>query len=101
MPIPPIACTLTPGQINRDQLIPGLLKRAESTEALPNGYRLTFAPDTDTLRAIAETLDRERQCCRFLRFQLTIEPEGGAMVLDLTGPDGTREFLSDLTAIPR
>jgi hypothetical protein len=102
MPNPPIACTLTPGQINgcRDHLIPGLFTRALGHEGVDNGYRLTFAPATDTLRAIAETIDRERQCCQFLRFQLTIEPAGGAIVLDLTGPEGTREFLDDLVRNP-
>src|SRR5918994_7072241 len=95
---PPIACTLTPGQINgcRDHLIPGLLTRALRTEVLPNGYRLMFAPSTDTLHAIADTLDRERQCCQFLRFELTIEPAGAGMVLNVTGPAGTREFLEEL-----
>ena len=99
MPNPPIVCSLTPGQINgcRDHLIPGLFKRAQSNEALSDGYRLTFAPATETLQAIAVTLDRERQCCQFLRFQLTIEPASGAFVLDFTGPDGTRQFLADLT----
>ena len=61
----------------------------------------TAMPDWPTehgpLRRIADTLDRERQCCQFLRFQLTIEPAGGAIVLDLTGPEGTRDFLKDLT----
>lgn len=100
MPNPPIACTLTPGQINacRDHLLPGLSKRAQSIEFLPDGYRLTFAAATDTLQAIAATIDRERQCCQFLRFQLTIEPTGGAIALDVTGPDGTRDFLDDLIA---
>ena len=99
MSILPIACTLTPGQINacRDHLIPGLFKRSQSTTVLPDGYRLTFAPASDTLCGIVDTLDRERQCCQFLRFQLTIEPAGGAIVLDLTGPEGTLDFLSDLT----
>jgi len=98
MPNPPSACTLTPGQINgcRDHLIPGLFRRAQSNEVLPDGYRLTFEPATETLHAIADTLDRERQCCQFLRFQFTIEPAGGAIVLDLTGPKGTVEFLNDL-----
>ena len=98
---PPIACTLTPGQINacRDHLLPGLFKRAESNDVLPDGYQLTFAAATDTLQAIAETIDRERQCCQFLRFQLTIEPAGGAVVLNVTGPEGGREFLRDLLTL--
>ncbi len=101
MTTPPIACTLTPGQINgcRDHLIPGLFARAHATEALPNGYRLTFEPADGTVHRLANTIERERQCCAFLRFQVTVEPAGGPIVLELTGPAGTREFLDDL-AVP-
>jgi len=31
-----------------------------------------------------------------LRFDFTIEPDGGLMWLELAGPPGTREFLSAL-----
>jgi hypothetical protein len=48
------------------------------------------------LDLIARAIDAERQCCRFLTFHLTVEPDLGAFVLDLTGPSGTRDFLSDL-----
>ena len=43
---------------------------------------------------IARTVDMERQCCRFLRFTVTVEPNDGPIALDLTGPAGTREFLA-------
>jgi hypothetical protein len=39
---------------------PGLSKRADNPELLPNGVRLVFAPSTEMLSAIAETIDRER-----------------------------------------
>jgi hypothetical protein len=39
-------------------------------------------------------INAERQCCRFLRFQLTVEPDEGPLILDLTGPPGTRDFLA-------
>jgi hypothetical protein len=98
---PPIACALTPDQLNasRDHLLPGLATRAQSSEVLPDGYRLRFGATSDTLQAIANTIDRERQCCQFLRFQLTIEPGSDSIVLDVTGPDGTREFLRDLLTL--
>ena len=101
MSTPPIACTLTPGQLNgcRDHLLPGLVTRAQRSETISDGYRLTFEATSDTLQAIASTIERERQCCQFLRFQLTIEPAGGPIILDLTGPDGTREFVRDLLAL--
>ena len=98
---PPIACTLTPGQLSacRDHLLPGLVARAQRNDLVSDGYRLTFDATSDALQAIASTIERERHCCQFLRFQLTIEPAGGPIVLDITGPDGTREFVRDLLAL--
>ena len=45
---------------------------------------------------MARAIDAERQCCRFLRFQLVVEQDGAPMTLDVTGPAGTKEFLSYL-----
>jgi hypothetical protein len=39
-------------------------------------------------------VDAERQCCRFLQFTVTVEPDDGPVTLDLAGPPGTREFLA-------
>ena len=61
---------------------------------MPEGYRLRFAAMDDILPAIARTVDAERQCCRFLRFHVTVEPDGGPIWLDMTGPVGTGEFLA-------
>ena len=98
MPDLPIACTLTPEAIHtrRAGLLPGLLERAEAREPLPDGYRARFAATGDILTSIAQTIDAERQCCRFLRFVIAVEPDAGAITLDITGPDGTREFLDAL-----
>ena len=50
---------------------------------------------------IAQAIDAERQCCRFVRFTLTVEPDEGPITLDLTGPPGSREFLSALSIMIR
>ena len=94
----PIACTLSPETIKKRRagLLPGLLDRAESQEALPTGCRVRFAATGDILHAIAETVDAERQCCQFLTFTVTVAQEGGPITLDITGPTGTREFLDGL-----
>jgi hypothetical protein len=96
----PIACTLTPSTvaIRRAALLPGLWKRAQERHDTPDGYRLRFDSASDTLQAITTTMDAERQCCRFLQFQLTIEPDGGPIWLTLSGPPGTRDFLAALVA---
>ena len=48
------------------------------------------------LSFIAQAVDAERQCSRFLRFQVTVEPDGGPVRLDLSGPPGAREFLAQM-----
>ncbi len=92
----PIACTLPPDSLNarRDVLLPGLIERAEAVTLVDEGIRLQFPPSTEVLQAIASAIDGERQCCRFLRFEVTVEPDGGPIVLEVTGPQGTRDFLS-------
>jgi hypothetical protein len=98
MPDPPIACSLDSAALarRRSGLLNDLVAQSASHEALPDGYRFTFSASPDTLALIANTIDAERQCCRFLTFQLTVPADLGAFVLDLTGPPGTRDFLRDV-----
>lgn len=94
----PIICTLTPDEraTRREALLPGLVTRADGVERLPDGYRLRFAAAPALLADIAGVIDAERQCCRFLRFELRVEPDLGPTWLTLTGPSGTTEMLGSL-----
>ena len=98
MPELPIACTLQPSELAArvQGLLPGVARLANSRVPVENGYRFEFPASSDCLKAIVAMIEAERLCCRFMRFQLTIEPDGGAVGLDVTGPAGTREFLADL-----
>jgi hypothetical protein len=94
----PIACTLTPEalQTRREGLLTDLVRRALRREDLTDGLRLEFATSGDTLALIARVVEAERHCCRFLRFGITVEPDGGPVFLELTGPAGTRDFVNAL-----
>lgn len=96
----PIACTLQPGELTAraSELLPGIARLANSRIPIDGGYRFEFSPSTDCLSAIAAVIDAERRCCRFLRFQLTVESDSGPVCLEVTGPPGTQEFLSGLAA---
>ena len=96
----PIVCTLTPDELQarRTALLPGLLARAVAIDALPDGVRIQFAAAGDTLRTIADVIEAERLCCRFLRFDLTVSPDGGPITLTISGPAGTAEFLAQLSS---
>jgi hypothetical protein len=60
------------------------------------GYRYRFDTTPDGLSALAAVVDRERQCCRFLHFSITLEPNLGPIWVDVSGPEGTKAFLADL-----
>lgn len=97
----PVVCTLTPDALRarRSGLLSDLLRRADAREDLPEGLRLRFAPTAETLATIASAVEAERHCCRFLRFEITVEPDGGPVLLELTGPAGTREFIGALLEV--
>ena len=94
----PIACELTPAELEarRQGLLPGLLAQAAERVPVSNGFRWRFAPSTEVLMAAVKTIDAERQCCRFLKFALTVEPDAGDAWLEVTGPEGTKEFITTL-----
>ena len=94
----PIACTLSPDALKtrRDGLIAEVFQRATHHELTEHGLRVRFAPAADVVSTLARVVDGERQCCRFLRFVITIEPDGGPVSLEVSGPSGTREFIAGL-----
>ena len=94
----PVVCTLTPEvlEARRLGLLSELANRSEGYERLTDGIRLRFASTSETLTTLARAVEAERHCCRFLRFSITVEPDGGPVFLELTGPQGTREFLAGL-----
>jgi hypothetical protein len=94
----PIVCELGPEALRarREDVLARLAERATKREETASGYVFTFDGSSDTLKLLTAAIDVERQCCRWLRFALTVEPGGGPITLTLSGPDGSREFLSAL-----
>ena len=92
----PVACTLIPAALEarRQNLLHVLASRAIECGGIPHGFRLRFLPAAEVLGDIVNAIEAERQCCRFLQFRLTVEPADGPISLELTGPEGTREFLT-------
>ncbi len=98
----PVACTLSPEALKarRDNLLAALLQRSAERTERPDGLRLRFIADAQILVDLARTVEAERLCCRFLSFTITVNPDGGPITLDLTGPAGTREFLAAMFDTP-
>jgi hypothetical protein len=53
-----------------------------------------YAFPAERLGDVARFVRNERRCCPFLSFDLTLPAGRDTLVLALTGPDGTRDFLN-------
>jgi hypothetical protein len=95
----PVVCTLTPAEREayNEKGLPRLLRAAPERSELSTGYRFRFEHEPGLLVRIAEAIQRERECCRFFRFQLSLEPDLGSITLDVSGHAEAKAFLGDLT----
>jgi hypothetical protein len=98
----PVACALsTPELREREQTVLAKIRaRVEEVQDLDSGYALRFAPESALLADLATLIDLERQCCPFLRFELQVLPASGPIWLQLTGSEGTRDFLRTVLDLP-
>lgn len=94
----PISCSLTNGELQqrRANYLDKVAAHLTGSEELENGFSFRFSLGPGFLQDLAEVIDLERQCCPFLTFR-TILPAGDpSVVLELTGPDGTKEMVREL-----
>lgn len=91
----PVACSLLPAELQERRLSVLAKVRAVvcGVTELDNGFIYRFPSDRELIPEIANLIQLEHQCCPFLTFRLTVEPGNGAVLLELTGPAGTKEFL--------
>jgi hypothetical protein len=91
----PVACTLDGRSLaaRQSDLRISILAEAVTAERLADGYRWQFRSQDALFARLGAVIDAERQCCRFLRFQLRADSDEGLVTLDVTGPAGTAEFL--------
>jgi hypothetical protein len=94
----PVACGLKPTELaaRRGGLLPGLAARASASAPIDGGRAWRFDFASGLLAEIASVVEAEHRCCPFLRFALTVTPGDGLVTLEVTGPEGTKEFLESL-----
>jgi hypothetical protein len=93
-----VACCLSDAELRKR--VATLLARFESaviaTEEIPNGYVFRVPGDKKWMGVIWETIAAERECCPFLTFELTAQPNMGPVSVRVTGPAGTKDFLKTI-----
>lgn len=97
-----VACTLMPAELQerRRGMLSKVLSAVTSITELENGFIYRFASQGDLISDLGKLIHLEHQCCPFLTFRLTVESAEGAVSLEMTGPAGTKEFLSEVFATP-
>jgi len=94
----PVVCTLNPGELaeRSEELLPGLAALAREVHDLADGYSFQFSADPEVIQRILATIQSERACCQFLTFRLIFKPAMGPLLLEVMGPEGTKELLGPL-----
>jgi hypothetical protein len=98
----PIACCLTSAELREREatLIAEFSSAVIGTEDLRDGYGFRVPGDGKWLAMIAKMIVAERECCPFLTFELVAEPNMGPIIVRVTGPAGTKEFLKTVLCKP-
>jgi hypothetical protein len=92
----PIACSLTAPELQerRSTVLQKVRRAVIDTKELEDGYSYSFPSTSEWLGELAGLIELERQCCLFLQFRITIAANGGPLSLEMTGPEGTKDFLA-------
>lgn len=94
----PVACSLTGPEFQerRSRVLRKVGESVLEVKELGDGYAYRFAGDEIWITELANLIKFERQCCPFLQFNIRIEPAAGPIWLELSGPEGTKDFLNTI-----
>jgi hypothetical protein len=91
----PVACCLSDAELRKREatLLAQFKSALIATEELPDGYAFRGPGSKQWIAVVTQLIVAERECCPFLTFELTAQPNIGPIIVRITGPTGTKEFL--------
>ena len=94
----PVACSLTGPEFQerRSHVLHRVRESVLEVKELADGFAYRFPGDETWITELANLIKFERQCCPFLQFNIRIEPGAGPIWLELSGAEGTKDFLNSL-----
>jgi hypothetical protein len=98
----PIACCLTSAE-QRERAATLLVQFRSAvieTEELPDGYAFRVPGDRKGVAIVTKMIVAERECCPFLTFEFVAQPGMGPVMVRVTGPAGTKDFLKTVWCKP-
>ena len=79
--------------LRREMLVTGLFKYAAEIQELEDGYAFKFRRSELLIRRIADYILFEGQHSPQLTFALVLEPNGGALWLEIRGPESEKQHI--------
>lgn len=94
----PVACGLTDSELQerRKEVLAQAKAAMMGRKETKSGFIFQFSSSSERITALANLIALEHLCCPFMSFRLTVEPGEGPVSLELSGPQGTKEFLTAL-----
>ena len=98
----PIACSLSTAELRgrEAKFLAQFRCVGIEIEELAEGYAFRLPGDGKWIGLIAELIVAERECCPFLAFEVSALPNMGPVIVRLTGPASTKEFLKTVLCGP-
>ncbi len=90
-----LACTLTDQAKRARRTEFGEKLAGYITKTVENETGFTAEFENGHAAEIVEFVELERECCSFFSFTLSFAPNGGPTTLEISGPDGAKEFLAE------
>jgi len=97
-----VACSLSDLELHEREatLLAQFRSAVIETEELPDGYAFRVPGDGKWIVIVAKMIVAERECCPFLTFEFSAQPSMGPVIIRVTGPAGTKDFLKTVLCRP-
>jgi hypothetical protein len=91
-----LSCKLTTPELQKrkETVLKSLREQIITKKELENGYAFKFPGTDKILDQLSEFIKSERVCCDFFVFGLSISGAQNEIWLELTGPEGSKDFIS-------
>jgi hypothetical protein len=99
----PLACTLSWGELaqRREEVMQVLFPRALETLELDQGFEFIFPAEDTLISQLTEFIVFERNCCRFLSFELVFQPEQGPLHLRILSKPEAKPIIREMFGIKK
>ena len=93
----PLTCSLTTPELRKrkETVLRQLRTGMRHKKEVADGYLFTFSGDDASMEQLNEFIRTERECCSFFTFGLTVKGDKSEIILSLTGPEGSKDFIRD------